>query len=165
MGLTAGEALVERFFEPVHGYVRLRVPATDRDDVVAEVFLRALERKRQVRSDDPGPWIFAIARSRVADYYRRRGAAVSAQDPPQARRDTPLEELERKEFVSLLHRKMEELPEAERDVIAFKFTDGLSNPAIAALLGITPNHLGVLLHRALSRLRRAMLREVDNGVH
>jgi DNA-directed RNA polymerase specialized sigma24 family protein len=46
-------------------------------------------------------------------------------------------------------------------VIAFKFTDGLSNTEIAQVLGITPNHLGVVLHRALQKLRSAMLEEVS----
>lgn len=78
---------------------------------------------------------------------------------------TPLEELERAEFMELLHRKMQELTEPERDVIAFKFTDGLANSDIAALVGVTPGHLGVLLHRALGKLRGLMLKEVADVVH
>ena len=77
---------------------------------------------------------------------------------------TPLEEVERKEFLSLLRRKMVVLSETERDVIALKFTEGLGNGEIAALLGVTANRLGVMLHRALGRLRAAMQEEAGDGV-
>lgn len=72
----------------------------------------------------------------------------------------PLERLEHSEFNARLHRNLNSLSELERDVIALKFTDGLSNTEIAAYLNITPNHLGVVLHRALRQLRGAMLKEI-----
>ncbi|MHC4251496.1 MAG: RNA polymerase sigma factor [Planctomycetota bacterium] len=182
MESTTTDALVEEHYEQVHCYVRMRVPAGDCDDVVSEVFLRAVERGRERRSGDAGPWLFSIARSRVADYYRRRGgrvvtvpypageeAGVSGNGPSRQSKPgssvTPLEELERAEFMELLHRKMQELTEPERDVIAFKFTDGLANSDIAALVGVTPGHLGVLLHRALGKLRGLMLKEAADVVH
>ena len=188
----SGECLVRDYFGRVHGYVRLRVSESDCEDVVAEVFLRALERRGQLRSPDPGPWLLSVARSRVAEYHRRRrvasghsaeetrrGRTASASHSEAARREgtdmvksapalrtqaTPLEELERKEFLSLLRRKMVVLSETERDVIALKFTEGLANGEIAALLGVTANRLGVMLHRALGRLRAAMLEEAGDGV-
>ncbi|MHC4253329.1 MAG: RNA polymerase sigma factor, partial [Planctomycetota bacterium] len=70
---------------------------------------------------------------------------------------------------ALLRRKLRELTEVEQDVIALKFafrsTGGLSNGEVAALVGVTPGHLGVLLHRALGKLRAAMTKGVGNGVH
>jgi RNA polymerase sigma-70 factor (ECF subfamily) len=179
---TSTDALVEEHYERVHGYVRMRVPARECDDVVADIFLRAIERTAQQRSSDAGPWLFAIARSRVADFYRRRGARIvtvpyaageeagmSGNDPGRQSESgsaiTPLEELERAEFTELLHQKMRELTEPERDVIAFKFTDGLANSDIAALVGVTPGHLGVLLHRALGKLRGLMLKEAADVAH
>lgn len=179
---TTTDALVEEHYERVHGYVRMRVPARECDDVVSDVFLRAIERGAERRSSDAGPWLYAIARSRVADFYRRRGArivtvpysageeaGVSGNDPSRMPKSgasiTPLEELERAEFTDLLHQKIRELSEPERDVIAFKFTDGLANTDIAALVGVTPGHLGVLLHRALGKLRGLMLKEAADVAH
>jgi RNA polymerase sigma-70 factor (ECF subfamily) len=78
-----------------------------------------------------------------------------------ARSQAPLEALEQDEFRRLLQSKMSLLSEIERDVIALKFSDGLNNTEIAAMLNITPNHLGVVLHRALQRLRDAMTEEVQ----
>jgi len=187
----SGECLVRDYFGRVHGYVRLRVSESDCEDVVAEVFLRAIERRGQLRSSDPGPWLLSVARSRVAEYHRRRRVASgrSAEEtrrgrtasdshseaarpegtdmvraaPASLRQSTPLDEVERKEFLSILRRKMVVLSETERDVIALKFTEGLGNGEIAALLGVTANRLGGMLYRALGRLRAAMLEEAADG--
>jgi RNA polymerase sigma factor (sigma-70 family) len=163
------ESLVGEFYGRVQGYVRMRVPARDCEDVVGEIFLRALERRDEVRGDMLS-WLFAVARSRVAQYYRDREAQVTA-EARSADRPAPsagmaaLERLERAEFCARLRAKMNlVLSETERDVVAFKFTDGLGNAEIARILGLTPNHLGVILHRALGRLRQAMVEEVTSVV-
>jgi len=167
---ASGEFFVREYYDRVRGYVRLRVPDSDCEDVVAEVFLRAIERKGQLRSDDPGPWLFRIARSRVAEYHRDRAARearekrMTREAPDRREQATPLEELERAEFRELFRRKMVVLSESERDLIALKFTDGLTNGRIAETLGVTAGHLGVMLHRALSRLRREMMEEAANGI-
>ncbi len=162
-----GEGLIERFFGRVHAYVRVRVPTQDCEDVVGDIFLRAIERREQQRGD-AGAWLFSIARTRIADYYRGRreahmpleateeGAAPAAAQHSAA----GLERLENAEFNERLRKCLNRLSEQERDVIALKFTDGLSNIEIAGLLNITPNGLGVLLHRALRELRAAMMKEI-----
>jgi RNA polymerase sigma-70 factor (ECF subfamily) len=166
-----GEALVSEFYERVAGYVRMRVPERDCEDVTGDVFLRAIERLGELRGD-AAPWLFSVARSRVADYYRRREVEMKAAEERRrseevaGRRElSPLERLDGAEFRELLRLKMNQLlSEMERDAIAFKFTDGLSNVQISEVLGVTPNRLGVVLHRALRRLRDAMLEEVQNVV-
>lgn len=166
-----GERLVEEFYERVAGYVRMRVPEKDGEDVIGEIFLRAIQRRGEVR-EEVGPWLFSVARSRVADYYRRREAEMKAVAEKLSRTQraapgalTPLERLTHAEFRKVLRAKMNQLlSELERDAIAFKFTEGLSNVQIAEILGVTPNRLGVVLHRALSRLRDALLEEVPDVV-
>jgi RNA polymerase sigma factor (sigma-70 family) len=167
------EALVTEFYDRVQGYVRMRVPEGDCEDVVGEILVRALQRRAEVR-DDPVAWLFAVARSQVAQYYRDREAHMTATAQTETLREvrtagasgrSALERLERKEFCALLRAKMNQvLSETERDVIAFKFTDGLGNVEIARILGLTPNNLGVILHRALGRLRQAMVEEVAHVV-
>jgi RNA polymerase sigma-70 factor, ECF subfamily len=168
-----GEQLVGEFFDRVSGYVRMRIPGKDCEDVVGDIFLKAIERRDQVRGD-VAAWLFSVARTRVADYYRRREAEMKATAERKVREESraagtagnsPLERLSHAEFRKLLRVKMNQLlSEPERDAIAFKFTDGLSNVQIAEILGITPNRLGVLLHRALRRLRGAMLEEVPDVI-
>src|SRR5262249_17935946 len=153
------EQLIERYFDRVHAYVRLRAPRQDCEDLVGDIFLRAFERRSQLRGD-VGAWLFSIARSRIADYYRQKrdpgreplmpiesqtadtadGAQPTAKStvpPASARSLEPLQKLERTEFNERLLRNINRLNELERDVIALKFTDGLSNVEIAEMLKIT----------------------------
>jgi RNA polymerase sigma factor (sigma-70 family) len=129
-----GEALVSEFYERVAGYVRMRVPERDCEDVTGEIFLRAIEHLGELRGE-AAPWLFSVARSRVADYYRRREAEMKAaeerrrsEESARRREASPLERLGGAEFREMLRVKMNQLlSELERDAIAFKFTDGLSN--------------------------------------
>jgi RNA polymerase sigma-70 factor, ECF subfamily len=43
----------------------------------------------------------------------------------------------------------------ERDLIALKFSGGLSNSEIARVLGMSETNAGTRLHRALTKLRKA----------
>jgi RNA polymerase sigma-70 factor, ECF subfamily len=159
------EQLVEEYYGRVQGYVRLQVPEQDCEDVIGDIFLRAVEKQDQVRGDG-GAWLFAVARTRVCDYFRQKGTAMNGrvQTPDPARREAaadpgPLDRMEMAEFRERLRARMGMLTEVERDVIAFKFTDGLSNIDIARTLGMPSSTLGVVLHRALGRLRKEMAEE------
>lgn len=169
---TAGDAFFHEHFDRLFAYVRMRVGERECEDVVGDILLRAIERLDQVKGD-PAAWLFSIARSRIADHFRqafqRKGAGMGTQgtdmqnaaldDRPAANSIVPFDELEAAEFRGLLQKRLALLSDVERDVIAFKFTDGLSNTQIADVLGITRSNLGVILHRALKRLRDAMLTE------
>ncbi len=167
---TAGEEFFHDHFDRLYAYVRLRVGEQACEDVVGDVLLRAIEKLGQLKGD-PAAWLFSIARSRIADHFReqfkRKGAgmisqgAISEMDSRDARQaprsSPPLDALEADEFRALLQRQLARLSDLERDAIAFKFTDGLSNIQIAEMLGVSPSNLGVILHRALKRLRDFML--------
>lgn len=48
------------------------------------------------------------------------------------------------------------LSDRERDLIALKFAAGLTNRRIAELTGLSESNLGVILYRAVPRLRAEM---------
>jgi RNA polymerase sigma-70 factor (ECF subfamily) len=48
------------------------------------------------------------------------------------------------------------LSDRERDFIALKFAAGLTNRRIAELTGLSANHVGVILYRAVRRLRAGL---------
>ncbi len=43
----------------------------------------------------------------------------------------------------------------ERDLVALKFSGGLSNAEIARVLGTSESNAGTLLHRTVTKLRKA----------
>src|SRR5690348_4528837 len=72
--------LYARYARMVHGILLARVPAHDVDDLVQDVFLRALPRLCDLRDAAKfGAWLATITRNRANDYYRqsRSSAAVT----------------------------------------------------------------------------------------
>jgi RNA polymerase sigma-70 factor (ECF subfamily) len=52
-----------------------------------------------------------------------------------------------------------QLPKRQQDILALKFGGGLGNQEIAQTMRLKPNHVGVLLHRAVRALRLALENE------
>jgi len=68
------EELYDKYFQRVYNYIRYRVLARDAaDDLVSAVFEKVLDKFDAYDRDKPvEPWLFAIARNTLNDYYRRR---------------------------------------------------------------------------------------------
>ena len=54
---------------------------------------------------------------------------------------------------------MRKLPKRQQEVLALKFGGGLGNQELAKAMRLKPNHVGVLLHRAVRTLRLALEEE------
>src|SRR5438105_15220064 len=68
--------LYDRYARMVHGILLARVPASDVEDLVQDVFLLALPRIRTLHDVSRfGAWVAAIARKRANDHYRRSNTA------------------------------------------------------------------------------------------
>src|SRR5258708_30033719 len=64
--------LYDRFAPMVHGILLARVPLSEVDDLVHDVFLHAMPRLHSLRDIGRfGPWLAAITRNRANDYYRQ----------------------------------------------------------------------------------------------
>jgi RNA polymerase sigma-70 factor (ECF subfamily) len=156
-------ALYDRHFTKVYNYVSYRVgdPAAA-DDVVSRVFERALDRVDTYRSDG-GPveaWLFGIARNAVADHFRSRRwfsrlpLDVFAEKPG---RDAKHEDaLVQDESRGELRRALERLSPRERELLALKYGAEMTNRDIAKQLGLGESNVGVIVHRAVEKLRAAL---------
>ena len=157
---AAFAAIYDHYFPRVYNYVRYRVgDAVAADDITALVFERVLvgiDRYRPERAPFAG-WLFAIARNAVTDHLRaqRQRRWLSLDVLRDQACDEPLPEQitihaeTRAEILAALAR----LSDRERDLIALKFTAGLTNRRIAELTGLRANNVGVILYRAVRRLR------------
>jgi RNA polymerase sigma-70 factor, ECF subfamily len=152
-------ALYERTFPRVYAYVAslLRDRSTA-EDVTAQAFERAYSRRAgyRARRGSREAWLFGIARNAALDELRRRKrrARLEAEpadvDAPDA--DEQVELTLRRETVRAA---MGALDGRERDLLALKFSAGLSNAEIAAVLGLSETAAGTRLHRTLTKLRKA----------
>ena len=84
--------LYARYSRMVHGILLARVPFSDVDDLVQDVFLQALPRLGALREASRFPgWLASIARNRATDFHRRAKPndefdeeSISAQTEPVA---------------------------------------------------------------------------------
>jgi len=155
------EAWCNREMTGLYNYVVYRVAdQTAADEIVATICERGLKRLHQYdpRRGSLTAWMFGIARNSLNDHFRirvRQGTEISLEALPaiQGRGDTPEEQViqvERFEQVVLL---LDHLTETEREIVGLRYGGELKYQEIAELMGLNIDHVGVLLHRALGKLR------------
>jgi RNA polymerase sigma factor (sigma-70 family) len=155
--------LYEEYFPKVYNYFRYRLrDAALGDELTARVFLKVVEHfsKYAAEKSSFSTWIFTIARNTLIDHYRAGGkqtpfllengdlVADAAAD-----QETAILRAEERE---ILLAAVSRLKERERELIALKFAAGFTNVAIARLTGLSESHVGVIVYRALSRLREIL---------
>jgi len=137
----------------------VRNPA-EAEDVVQDVFLRVLERKRELAAIvDLRPWLVRIAWNLALDRYRRvrprqmddlfAEALVSADLPA----DQALDEAGR---IRQVLGAIERLPGKEREALLLSAMDELSTVEIAAVLGRSESSVRSLLFRARAHLHQRL---------
>ena len=81
--------------------------------------------------------------------------------PPRSWRDLPEDRLLSRETRAEVERAVELLPSAQRAVIVLRDVEGMTAAETCELLGLTEGNQRVLLHRARSKVRRALERYLD----
>ena len=66
---------------------------------------------------------------------------------------SPEADEERRSDLARLAKLTTSLPDRERDLIALRYGAGLSNRAIARLVGLSESNVGTILHRTVQTLR------------
>jgi len=147
--------LYQRYVPMVHGILLAKLPLLEVEDLVHEVFLRALSRLLSLRDASRfGAWLAAIARNMANDYYREPRALVEHHD---ASADVDLEctttgqaqQREAREILEIIR----SLPEAYRETLVLRLVEGMTGPEIAARTGLSHGSVRVNLHRGMLQLR------------
>ena len=154
------DALYRAARDDVYAYVAtLLHDRAAAEDVTAQAFERAFRRKRSFDPARGGPraWLFGIARNAALDELRRRKrSAALATDPADAETPATDDAAERALERAAVRSALATLPAREREIIALKFHAGLDNAELAAVLGVSVSNAGTQLHRAMTKLRRAV---------
>ena len=144
--------LYERFAGYVYAILVVRVPPQEAADLVQDVFLRALERLKDLR--DPrafAGWLAAIARNSATDVRRRSPMMEELPEMPATGLEPHLR-LEARRALDAIRR----LPDAYRETLALRFVQGMTGPEIAKVTGLTPESVRVNLSRGFKLLRAAL---------
>jgi RNA polymerase sigma-70 factor (ECF subfamily) len=126
------------------------------EDIVADTFERVLTSRSGWRGRSrEKTWIYAIAMNRLRDLARRRGAESRAVERVAALSPAAADELAAVDDRDLLQRRLQQLPDSEREVVSLRFGADLSIREIAVVLKEPETTIEGRLYRGLRRLRDA----------
>jgi RNA polymerase sigma-70 factor (ECF subfamily) len=158
------EAVFEEHYAAIHAYLRRRVGVVDADDLAAETFVRAYQRRASFEGarGNVAPWLFGIASNLLQHHWRRerrqlRAYARTGVDPlalPDS--DASDDRLDAQRSGPAIARALAALPGVERDVLALHVWADLSHAEIAAALGVAEGTIRSRLYRARKRMREQL---------
>jgi len=150
--------LYERYARMVHGILLARVPQSQVDDLVQEVFLLALRQLHALRDISRfGAWLATITRNRANDYFRK--------SIPDERVTEPVEENHAasrsndhaaEQEAAMILAVVRALPEPYREPLILRLVEGMTGPEIAARTGLTHGSVRVNLWRGMQLLREKL---------
>jgi RNA polymerase sigma-70 factor (ECF subfamily) len=151
------EALYADHLPRIYNYFRFRLATeADVEDLTARTFEKAWSARARYRRDLAGfsTWLFRIAQNLCIDHLRSRRLHEPLDAAVEIATDrTPETDEERRSDLTRLAMLTALLPERERELIALRYGAGLSNRAIAPLVGLSESNVGTLLHRTVQALR------------
>ena len=144
-------ALHARYAGMVHAILLARLPPSEAEDQVQEVFLAAWKKLGQLdEAAGFGAWLCAIARNRAVDCLRRRRPTEALQDGwPDDAQPSSSDVAEAHQVLDAIR----ELPDAYRETLIMRLCEGMSGPEIAAVTGLEPGSVRINLHRGMKLLR------------
>ena len=158
-GPDAGEML-DQFRARIYKYLRYRgVDVDEANDLTSAVFERAIQRlgSYDPARGAPNTWLFAITRNMLNSHWRtarlRKTLPLEAAEQQPGLDPLPEEVVVRRETRRELTEALGSLDDRERDLIALKFSALIANREIASLTGLTESNVGVILFRAVRKLR------------
>jgi RNA polymerase sigma-70 factor, ECF subfamily len=154
--------LYSRHAPVIFAYLCRHIPSReDAEDILLEVFLAALEHGRlaTLSEKEQQAWLWAVARNKVVDHYRRatRHPSVTLKQVEETVFENeelaPEQVTLRHEEYAHLHTTLKELPALQQEVLRLRFGNGLRCAEIAAILEKSEGSVRMLLSRTLKFLR------------
>jgi RNA polymerase sigma-70 factor (ECF subfamily) len=149
--------LYERYARMVHGILLGRVPVAEVEDLVQDVFVRAMRQVHTLRDVNAfGGWLATVARNRANDYHRRSVETVEfLEDSPSQSGEKPRSRGQADDGTAILA-LIRGLPEAYRETLILRLVEGMTGPEIAERTGLTAGSVRVNLHRGMQMLREKL---------
>lgn len=142
-------------------FVARRVPQTDIDDVLQEVFLKMQTALPTLRDEDRlAAWIYAIAKSAIMNNHRQRArqpnVGLEPQECPQAVVDDVEPSALEQELASYMMPYVAQLPSPYREALTLTELSGMTQKAAAEALGISLSGMKSRVQRGREKLRQLL---------
>lgn len=162
--VRAGDALVMRHWTSVSRFVQSKI-GDDGADLIAQTFLACVEGRDRIAGDNVKAYLFAVARKRLADHFRRRARTPQLDLARSSLVDLgsgPVTQLGRAQRRELLRDGLARIPLDDQIALELAYFEGLSTRELAAVLEIPENTVRSRLSRARDKLR-AVLAELGTS--
>jgi RNA polymerase sigma-70 factor, ECF subfamily len=149
--------LYERYARMVHGILLGRVPVGEVEDLVQDVFVRAMRQVHTLRDVNAfGGWLATVARNRANDYHRRSVELVEFNEEAPNQTPEKGKSSELGDDGAAILEVIRGLPEAYRETLILRLVEGMTGQEIAERTGHTAGSVRVNLHRGMQMLRERL---------
>jgi RNA polymerase sigma-70 factor (ECF subfamily) len=154
----AFETLMKRYTSQVYGAsLRLMKDEENAQEVTQMAFIQAYRQLDSWRGENFGAWVTIIANHialRLLEKEKRRAIDDLTIDDLQLIDETYDEQKEQR--LQSLENAIEELPEADRQIIQWHYYEDIPLETIAQRVGQTENNIKVRMYRIRERIKRKM---------
>jgi RNA polymerase sigma factor (sigma-70 family) len=156
--------LFDRYHDVIHGYAARRLGPALADDVAAETFLIAFDRRGRydLRRPDARPWLYGIASNLIARHRRaevrqyRALARSGTDDVAEGHADLVAGRLDAQAARAPLASALAGIGSGDRDVLLLVAWAGLTVQEAGEALGVPAGTARSRLHRARKKIRAAL---------
>jgi RNA polymerase sigma-70 factor, ECF subfamily len=153
--------LYNRYLNKVYNRVRSRIPPSDVEDVVQDIFIVVVRSLKNFEHRSRfNTWLYTIVNRQIADFYRKRyreqsdeGENVSLEDVERTLVTSITDDDNNIDDQALIQRAFRTLPEHYQEIILLRFVDKLPFADIADLRGQTVEAVKSLYRRAIQAMR------------
>lgn len=151
--------LYEAYVQAIHTYIAYRVESEMiAEDLTAEVFLRMVQGLPNYHDTGApfGAWLYRIASSRIADYYRQNKRVIELSENEPSDDTDPFGKAAKKEELTRLREALAALPPDFQTLLILRFMQGQAHQMVAATLNKSEAAIRVMQHRALNALAQRL---------
>jgi RNA polymerase sigma factor (sigma-70 family) len=147
-------SIFDRHFDAVHGYARRRLGRSLAEEIAAETFTRAFDRRGSYDCSrvDARPWLYGIAANLIRRHWRTERRRLRALEQLDTDRSEAASGHERADLVAAL----DALPSREREALLLYALADLSYEEIAVALEVPIGTVRSRLSRARDRLGKRL---------
>ena len=160
------ESIYRQHYKNVYNYIGFRINNHfDAEELASLVFEKAMVSWKRYNDALPvEAWLIGIAKNTVTDYLRAKKrkhfVALDSIIGLVSFNRQPEEVAVINEDNRALITAMSKLKEQERQIVSMKFATNLKHDEIAVIMGISASNVGVIVHRALKKMRKLLEEDV-----
>ena len=152
--------IYDQYIDKIYRFVYLKVSSQEMaEDITSKVFLKGWETFQNPKKgiENPGAFLYQIARNLVIDYYRSKGRTMVVSTDASPDIIDPGTDIQEKAILSVdietVKKSIQKLKPEHQDIIIWYYLEDMPIAQIAKLVDKPEGTVRVMLHRGLKTLK------------